>query len=156
MIGTLHRLSFAAAAVAALCLMAGCGAGERDEELGSLSGKVTFNGGPLPAGSVLVLESTQVGASRTAQIQEDGTYNLSGGAALPVGTYKVAVTPQPDPGVEAGSADYDAMMSGEAEQPTNPNAQGFPVPEKYRSTATSDKTVEVKPGQQELNIDITG
>jgi hypothetical protein len=151
----IHQSPIWAASALGLLLIAGCGGSDRDEVLGSPHGKVTFNGGPLPKGSVLVIESTEIGVSRTASIAEDGTYDLSD-TPLPVGTYKVAITPPPTAGVDASSADYDKMMSGGGAKPANPNATGFPVPEKFRSTTTSDKTVEVKEGSQELNIDITG
>ncbi len=146
-------------AVALFTTMSGCGGGsDRNEETVAIQGKVTFNGGPITAGSILVLESKELGVSRTATLAEDGTYSLGGTAALPVGNYKVALTPPRDgQSAEPGSESYDDMMSGSSDpQPKNENEASFPVPEHLRSTNSTDKTIEIKSGESTYDIDFSG
>lgn len=138
--------------VFALCV--GCGSSSRDEETISVTGKVTVNGQPVPANSVIIMESKTIGVSQTMEIADDGTFSSNASKPLPVGTYTVAVRPK-----EAGSdeemdeAEYEKMMD-EADGGTPQNApEDYPVPPKYRKIMTSDRKVEISAEANDLTID---
>ena len=101
--------------VAALGLC-GCGSSER---FLPVSGKVTVNQKPLPAGMIVFHADVERG-NRTkqeprAQITEQGTYQLRCGdhAGAPPGWYKVAIFPmrQPQPGDGIKPPDWLASQS---------------------------------------------
>ena len=117
-------------------IIAGCEGG-RDTETVSIQGKVTFNGDPVPEGSVLVFESKDAGASRTTTLSADGAYALSGASAIPPGSYKVAITPP---------------SSDESESPEE-NETDFSVPQKFQSTSTTDLTVDITTDKRTYDID---
>ncbi|WP_166830808.1 carboxypeptidase-like regulatory domain-containing protein [Thalassoroseus pseudoceratinae] len=143
--------------VTLLATMVGCGGGGRDEETVDIQGKVTFNTGPVPAESILILESKEVGVSRTATISADGTYSLTGSGALPVGTYKAAIKPPGDAeSVDTSSANYDDLMNASGAPPENKEDTSFPIPPMFRSTSTTTKTVEIKSGESTYDIDFSG
>ena len=61
----------------------GCGA-----SVGSVTGLVTYNGGPLKGGSVTLIPMDGSGESFSGQIQEDGKYTIE---RIKSGKYKVCV-----------------------------------------------------------------
>lgn len=94
---------------------------------GTVSGKVTYKGKPLPAGTVKFHSAK--GKAVSATIQEDGTYRAKG---VPAGDARLTVSR----GVGKG-------------QP-----RGFPIPLQYASPATSALRCNVLPGEQTLNIEL--
>ena len=74
----------------ALLLLGGCGSGL--PERGKVTGKVTFNGKPVPEGTVTFYPQT--GRSASGRIQPDGTYTLTtfdeGDGAI-VGSHEVTI-----------------------------------------------------------------
>lgn len=105
-------------------------------------GKVTFAGSPLQDG-IVSLESAESGFGASAPLDEKGEFRI---AKIPVGTYKVAVTPPspPDPGEVA---------------PPRPSHLG-PLriaPDKYHSQLTSGLEVSVTGNPDDfLTVDIPG
>ncbi len=141
-LGCAWRLSLAVLLVAAV----GCGGKPK----GSLSGKVTWQGQPVPGGRLLFQPAT--GPQLSTDITEAGTYSLSG---VPVGEYMVGVdnsalklrdAPLP------ANAPKDAPRPSEA--PGMPKLTGtyVPLPEAYRSPDKSGEKVTVKPGAQTVDV----
>jgi hypothetical protein len=136
-----------------LCLTAaGCGS------YGSVSGKVTYKGEPLGAGTVLFYSEGQ--ATGNSQIGPDGTYKIDKIAAGPV---KIAVetasakpTKRP-PGMPTPPP--EAMAKDGSSSPLyNPQNQSkgkyIPIPEDYGDPSKSGLTMTVTGGAQPHDIDL--
>jgi hypothetical protein len=120
---------------------AGCGSDRPKTAV--VKGKVTFNGKPVPHGTVLFVPVTP-GTSATGEIGPDGTYSLTtfkkGDGAL-LGKHKVVVV---------------AMD----EKPGAPPVEGYLpppiVPDKYSSPGTTDLEAEVREGENKMDFDLKG
>jgi hypothetical protein len=117
---------------AALLLVAGCGG------TGTLNGKVTFKGQPLPGGMVTVFDAGNAGHS--GQIQKDGSYSVSN---IPAGSAKVTVGTSPSRG---NIRNPDAVK-----EPWGPYVQ---IPRRYSDPEKSGFKLEVKSGTQEMQLDV--
>ncbi|MFO0864180.1 MAG: hypothetical protein U0744_05915 [Gemmataceae bacterium] len=99
---------------------------------------MTVDGKPA-AGATIVFENAAAGIATTASI-EGGAFEVKTieGPGLPVGSYKVAVRPGGimKPGEEVPLATQKGPAA----------ASGPPIPEKYRTVATSGLAADVKPG----------
>ncbi|QEL17305.1 carboxypeptidase-like regulatory domain-containing protein [Limnoglobus roseus] len=101
--------------VAALGVV-GCG-----PSLGTLSGKVCYNGRPVVYGTVVVIDSE--GLPHPGTIEPDGRYEVSG---LPAGVATICVTSPSPPGTEnklppgpkGRSQKADAMRTKREDEPT--------------------------------------
>lgn len=113
-------------------LLVSCGG---SEPAGTVSGKVTLNDEPVTAGQVGFI-STETGEGATAEIQPDGSFQL--GTPLPPGTYTVTVVPPPPPPpTEATMNDPPPVSS---------------LPQKYRSSETSDLKFEIAEGSNSFDV----
>jgi hypothetical protein len=113
-----------------------------DMQTAPVKGKVTYNGQPLPSGTVMFVPTQ--GPAATGEIRPDGSYSLgtygtSDGAVL--GKHKVTITALADMG----------ELLPEAQDPTPPPL----VPDKYLSHETSGLEVEVKSGTNEHDFVLT-
>ncbi len=127
--------------VASLTLAVGCGP-KGDRATAPVKGQITYNGEPLPTGTVMFVP--EQGPAATGEIRPDGTYSLgtygtNDGAVL--GNHKVSIT---------AIADMGDMLP-EAQSPTPPPL----IPQKYLSHESSGLVAEVKSGTNELNFDLT-
>jgi hypothetical protein len=96
-------------------------------------GRVTYKGRPLAGGWVTFnYEGPGQREGVGVTIRPDGTYDVVTG--LEPGRYRVAIVPPKDP---AGRSEFPA------------------IPGRYTDMNTSDLTIEVKPGPQEANFDLT-
>ena len=143
-----HVQSAAAIAFATLLSIAssGCGGGPDDADTrarGSVSGTVTIDGQPYAKGAVRLNSTATVGEVFGAELQEGGAFTLA--EPIPVGSYKVTLTP---PSVGPVKGEDGNMRPPTAEEMENP------VPEKYRTPESSDKTVEIKEGDNPLTLDL--
>jgi hypothetical protein len=127
----------------ALIMMAcvvGCG-GPYDA---SVSGVVMLDSKAVPCGTV-TFNPIASGPAPLARIDEDGSYTVYTGRAegLPSGEYQVTVTANEPP----------AMM----QSPTGgPPPDGKPItPEWYRSKSTSGLRVNVTPGRNTIDLDLS-
>ena len=120
-------------------LLGGCGPSEK---LGRIGGTVTFQGKPVSKGMVL-FSCIDKGVNMTAQLKEDGSYEIimAKGAGLPLGTYKVCVSPPP--------VFHAIGKPAPAQPPPCPN-----IPPKYRNYNTSGLAVEVKDGENTFDIEM--
>ena len=123
-----------------LCLAAaGC---ERPATLGKVHGKVTHQGQPVTAGTV-VFRSDR-GVNMNAPIDAEGQYRVSmaKGVGLPPGEYRVAVAP---PLLD--------LPIGAIKAPPKPPE--YPqLPKKFRQPDTSGLVLTVKEGDNEFNIEL--
>jgi hypothetical protein len=123
----------------AILAFAGCG-GPR---LATVKGTVTFNGKPVPNGTITFIH--EGGSTATGEIQPDGSYvlgtNRRGDGAQP-GNYKVVIVAMEE-------------MSNRLPEDRNPLPPPI-VPDKYTSAATTDLIAEVRPGDNMIDFPLTG
>jgi len=141
-----------------LLVLAGCQADTSPFKgpKGTVKGKVTYKGNPLPAGCAVVFMHETKSLPATGSIGADGTYSLMMGGKPEVlaGAYKVSLTP---PASVASGADpsnpeaYKAFMMGKGAKST---VEKPPFPQKYRMAETSGLTFTVKEGPNTFDIEL--
>jgi hypothetical protein len=135
-----------------LLVASGCQSGGRSGPTGTVKGKVTLAGKPVPTGTMVSFVSDTAGAA-AAKVGADGAYELmaAGKTQVPVGKYRVMVTDPP-----AGTmsqADYDKMMSGGPKEP-EAKTPSTVIPAKYTAVGTSGLSYEVKAGPNAIDIEL--
>lgn len=132
-------------ATACLTLCSGC-FGQKGLETAPVTGVVTYNGKPLPYGSVSF--RPQAGSPATGEIQSDGTFSLStyrNGDGAIVGTHQVSVT----------STEAHAGDMAETAANTEMKVPKSLIPKKYTSFSTSELTAEVvADGENEFTLEL--
>lgn len=114
-------------------LLVGCG--PKTGPTGTVEGKVTLDGAPFSAASV-VFVSPKTGAAASADIQDGGVYSMK--EPLKVGVYTVYLAPKAAPEKDG--------------QPTAVSIDKS-VPAKYWSEASSI-SVEVKEGRNQIPVEL--
>lgn len=122
--------------------LTGC---DRHAKTAPVKGKVTYNGKPIPRGTVLFVPLTP-GPTATGRINPDGTYALTtfkNGDGAVLGKHKVVVD---------AKEELPRTFPQGADPPTPPPI----VPDKYLSHATTDLEAEVQDGENHLDFDLKG
>jgi len=152
-----HHSHHSLACAAGWCalLLAGCSPSQ-----GTITGKITYQGKPLPVGTVTFVPA-QGGHAVTSDIQ-DGEYKVT---KVPVGLVKIAVTtpsqaPPPQfletkmaipaellEKARPGKSSDDPAKAPQAKKPV-------PIPTKFSDPDKSGLTYTVKGGSQVFNIDL--
>jgi len=113
--------------------------------MASVSGKVTYNGKPVPLGTVVFQANDPNGHNATGAIGSDGSYTLQtekpGDGALLV-DYKVSIS-----AIEGGEVALDYV-------PPKPIKPKRLVPEQYENPETSGLTRKVESGSNMFNFDL--
>jgi hypothetical protein len=138
--GSLPRHTARCLLTCSLLIVAAGGCGDKK---GNVSGKVTYQGKPLPGGFVNFMSSGEKSDLKTSPIKEDGSYSVSG---LPVGPAKISVQ-----GLEKRRL---ADLPGQGGENAKIEQKEVYVPPQYGNTETSKLTYEVKPGSQSHNIEL--
>jgi hypothetical protein len=137
-------LAFALVAV----LNGGCGAGK-----GSIEGKVTYKGKPLPVGTVSVFAGDNQVLSGT--IAADGSYRVLG---VPAGTAILTVaTPPPAPPAFVPAVKPPPIQDPNypKEMLPNPTVKTVPIPKRYADPKESNLSVTVERDKvTSLDIDL--
>lgn len=144
----LVRLTMATA-VCGLVLLCGCSSGGYRGPTGTVSGKVTLDGQPVPQGCVVSFLSP-AGHVSSGVVGADGKFQLGTkeNPNVPVATYNVTVS---TPAEKMSQADYDKYMSGEGgAKPAAASA----IPEQFTNPTTSGVSKEVKPGPNTIDIEL--
>lgn len=119
-----------------MCL--GCGSGAKTA---TVTGKITFEGSPVKAGTIAFVPSD--GIPYQGDIQSDGSFRVDN---VPVGDVIVVVNP---PGVEDPNKHMRIKDPNQAPPP--PAAPPPPFPTKYNEIATTDLRYTVKSGENIYN-----
>jgi hypothetical protein len=132
--------------LAGTVFLPGCGGSGLPGPTGTVTGKVTYNGNAIPAGSTITFMHEETSLPAVGEISADGSYSLKmrGGDEILAGKYKISVVPAAT-GVADENTDmeaYKAMMEGGGTAATPE-----PFPKKYQSAETSGETFEVKEGE---------
>jgi hypothetical protein len=136
---------------ASLFMVLGCGGGNRHEGLALVTGQITFEGKPAPAGQITFYPVDGKRSSSSA-IDSSGNYKLTcydpGDGAL-IGRHKVVVdaTEVPPP-----APDFEAADGGAATPPYKPPRRILP-PE-YYSQATTPLEAEVEDEENVIDFNI--
>ena len=137
-----------------LAAIVGCGDGVSGPT-GTVSGKVTYNGSPVPAGCTITFVHEETSVAATGKTGADGSYSLTmrGQERVSVGAYKISVSP-PAEGAQPGPEDPEAykavMQAGGGDQ-----AESKPAfPDKYLTTSTSGLTFTVEEGSNTYDLDM--
>lgn len=133
-----------------MCLT-GCGGGSNlpKGETGTVTGKVTFNGKPVPEGTSIVFLHKDKGITASSPIAADGSYALRMRRenAILAGNYQIGITP---PTVELTPAEAEAVNSGK----TLPEKEWPEIPKKYRNPESSGVLFTVKAGENTFDLDM--
>ena len=148
---------------AVLCLLAfgilatnvGCGTGSRlpSGETGTVSGKLSYKGSPVPKGTTIMFMADQSGIVGSATVDERGEYALrmKEGLSVLCGVYRISVGP-PNPTV--GMSTEDLMRTSTEKGKKSPDEALKQIPERYRSPEKSNTLFEVKPGPNTFDLDM--
>ncbi|MCG6157357.1 carboxypeptidase-like regulatory domain-containing protein [Rubinisphaera margarita] len=144
----MSRMMISLCLLAAAGIATGCGASD-PREYGSLSGMVTLQGKPAPAGTVMTMINPDTGAATSAQVRDDGTYTFP--RAI-VGSYNVGFVAQ---GSDAApETDPDRLMDQiAAGQYKAPDSSAI-IPEKFRSPDSSGQSVTVDKGENNMDFNL--
>ncbi len=130
-------------------LALGTGCSERGPEFFPVAGRVTYNGEPLPYGTIMF--QPDKGPIAVGELQPDGSYKLISGAdqqpGAVSGMHRVSFQPPP----KKFLVPPEELETRHAPPPVE--EQPF-VPAKFHSPATSGLTAAVKPGSNEINFDL--
>jgi hypothetical protein len=113
---------------------------------GKAGGKISLKGGNLPEGTVVTFLSKE-GYIASGNSGSDGSFKLTfeGGDSIPVGTYKVQLSP-------AAGAGGDVPSDPSKPIPETPP---LPFPVKYTASSTSGLQFEIKEGENPpINIEL--
>lgn len=114
-------------------VLVGC---EKAVPSGTVRGKVLLNDAPYADASVVFL-SPDTGQAGSADIRADGTFSIETG--LPVGSYVVFLAPK------------SAASGGGMDEPV-PVSIDVSVPDKYWNEATSDISIEILEGPNDVTV----
>ncbi len=137
-----------------LTFVAGCGGGGNLPKggTGTVSGKVTYKGGPVPEGCKVLFMRDPDGLLGTGVVDSNGEYRLRmrDGLKIVEGVYRVSVSP-PD---VAANLDQDEIMKLQMAGKLPDPATVKEVPLKYRSPEGSKLVCDVKPSSNTFDIDM--
>ena len=139
-------------AFAALLPLVGCGSDPDKPKLGKVSGTVTYNGKPIPSGSIIFTpagaQGGKTGQSATGQI-DNGKYTLTtfdtGDGAI-LGQHAVTVTASSTPGTELGKVKSDGTLDYKLPKSA--------IPEKYTTIDKSPLKYTVDAGGKTIDIEL--
>lgn len=143
------RLLFAFAVLGPLAT-SGCGGGATEDkfkgERGSVSGKITYKGAAIPAGSVVMFQAA-AGYTAVGKTNDKGEYTLTyeNKSTMPAVSYTVQVSA---PAAAAPAKIDPANMVKES------TPAAFPFPAKYTAGATSGLEFTVKGGANKADFDL--
>jgi hypothetical protein len=133
-------------ALLALLLSAASGC---SEPKGNVTGLVSFNGSPLPAGKITFICEGGTKPVFIADIR-DGKYEIKG---VPPGQVKITVaTFKPSQSVARPPGLGPTSRPETEETPKTPQEKYVEIPVRYGRAESSDLGYDMKPGDQEHNI----
>ena len=144
-------------AVASLVVQVGCQSGPLlpDGATGTVSGKVTLNGKPVPTGTAVVFQRDSDGQLATGECDANGEFllRMKGGLEIVEGAYRVAVQP---PNPTANMSEEEAMQASVDGKLDDVMKTSALIPQKYQVIEDSKTIFSVKPGPNEFTLDMTG
>jgi hypothetical protein len=141
---------FGLVGVVVAVMLSGCG--PSGPAYWPISGKVTFQGKPVAIGEIRFCNS-KIGIDVVESLKGDGQYVVVTGKrnGLPEGEYQVAIMPKLDFSKVKCEKDGRPIAST---MPTPLERNPPNIPRNYRSPATSNLTVTVKPTSNTFDVDM--
>ena len=141
-----------ASLLAIVSLIAGCGKSGPAGPQGRVHGKVTYQGNPITAGSVISFITESGGTGASGSVKGDGSYELlsMNGNQVPAGKYKVLINPPPPPPTTPEEAMKASMNKDKPKGPVDDPT----IPKQYRNSLSTPEKHEVKEGDNEINIEL--
>lgn len=117
---------------------------------GTVSGKVTLDGKPVPVGSTVTFRHTKTAHTPAAIVGDDGAYTLQLAETLrvPVGVYTVGVIAP-----STGSKAPEDLMKASLEPKKDAGQPAIPA--KFLNPDSSPLKLEVAEGQNTLDVKLT-
>lgn len=144
---SIFRAACRCVSIGLLALMAGCGNPHAPKEA-EVSGKVLFQGKPLPGGKV-TFTAVKGGFSAIGIIDENGAYQIK----APVGEVQISVTNRMlQPRTEPKGLPRLGKAQGVEKQTVK--GQWVQIPEQYEDASKSGLTYTVKRGSQTHDIEL--
>ncbi len=147
-----RSLTFTFTLLSFTLLSFGCGkepSHKIDGPKGTVRGKVELDGKPISGGAHINFTHQKLGLVASSPVTADGSYSLEmlDTMQIPVGIYKVAVTP---PAVPAMSPEEAMKLNVEGKL----NDTASPIPAKYLRTDESPIKYEVKEGENKYTVEL--
>lgn len=136
-------------AVLGAATTSGCGSGSQLEgETGTVNGRVSYNGQPLPVGSNVVMIHRGQGLVATGTTDANGNFSLQmrGGNKILTGEYALGISPP--------SADVQGNESMDVTADIAEESTWTAIPEKYLTPETSGEILTVTTGSNDLQIEL--
>jgi hypothetical protein len=142
-----------------LPILAGCAPGT-----GTVSGKITYNGKPLP-GAIVMFQPAAAGQNPvTLALDAESRYSVT----LPTGEVSVTVNtrdivpkvsmkmpaPGPEPDDKAKGGPEGGADAAKGDGDARPAGNRMPIPDRYAKVETSGLKYTVKSGNQTYDIDL--
>ncbi len=141
----------------ALALLSTAGCLGKSQPTGTVSGKVSYNGKPVPAGCLVTFISDQ-GVAALGTVDASGRYQLmfAGKPNVPALPYNISVTFPGVVGPEMTDEDERKYMAGDPATIAKfarkvPTA---PIPKKYADEFNSGLSFQIKAGTNSFDIDL--
>jgi hypothetical protein len=133
--------------------LAGCGGDFDYGPTGTITGRLTLEGKPLPAGSSAVFMEPKAGYLAFGLTDADGNYTVNtwNNGNMPIGTYRVMVHP-PAPANDSETASAEELLANPEKYKARPVKTE--IPKKYRETSTSGLSFDIQKGQNKIDIDL--
>lgn len=133
--------------------MAGCGSKSGQLPTAPVTGRVTYQGKPVPRGEITFVPTASQPGVRNAYgtLDEQGRYRLTTyreGDGAVLGTHQVMIVAR-----EELPADVGKQMTPDGILVPGKQAKSL-IPERYSDPATSGLTAEVKDGRNEFNFEL--
>ncbi len=134
----------------AMLSVAGCG-GNPYGPTGKITGRLTMEGKPLPAGHSVSFMQMEKGFLAFGITDADGKFEVKSwnNGEMPVGKYDVMIGPP-----SGENADTSQMSAEERFDNPQPQKIKVPFPVRYRETTKSGLSYEIKEGPNHFDIDI--
>lgn len=142
-------------------IFSGCGPAAKVPDASKqaqISGKVTLDGSkPVPLDSTIVFFNTEKSATVAGKVDALGNYSLrpaDKSVGIPAGRFQVMVRPPDPPMVSMGqNDDYKKMMSTPASTKKEPSKTEIPA--KFHAFDTSKIILEIQPGSNKIDLDLS-
>jgi len=141
----------------ALTVIAATSCLRRSQPTGTVSGKVTHNGKPVPAGCLVTFVSEK-GVAALGTVDASGRYQLkfAGKPDVPALHYNISVTFPGASGPEMTDEDERKYMAGDPATIAkfSRKTQSAPIPKKYADEFNSGLSFQIKAGPNSYDINL--
>jgi hypothetical protein len=140
----------------ALAMFAAAGCLGRSQPTGTVTGRVTHKGQPVPAGCLVTFVSER-GVAALGTVDASGRYQLlfAGKPDIPALEYNVSVTSPGSVGPEMTDEEERKYMAGDPETIAKFSRKASaPIPTKYADEFKSGLSFRIKAGANSFDIDL--